>query len=120
MIFYGESETTINIVDDGIQIRGMYGLSVDFSEVANISLVEDSMSSIGVGTRTNGFGGFGDTLKGNFQSRSHGAVLLYVRSTASPTIHIERGDSRDIFVSFRDDEQTRALYSEMMRAYQSS
>jgi len=119
MFYYGESEAAINVLDDSIQIRGMYGLSVDFAEITNISIVENDMRSIGVGTRTNGFGGFGDTLKGTFHSENHGAVLLFVRSSASPTIHIERDNSKDVFISFQDGERTRILYDEMLRAFSS-
>ena len=65
-------------------------MSVDFTDITTINLIESDISAIGVNKRTNGYAGFGDTLKGNFKSSAHGDVLLFVRKTASPIIHIER------------------------------
>jgi len=117
MFFFGARGTSVIVSDSGIQIKDMYGLSIDFSEISGISLVESSMGAIGAGTRTNGYGGFGDTLKGNFRSSSHGEILLFVRARSSPTIHIERDGQRDIFISFSDGGATRSLYEEILAAF---
>ena len=109
VLFYqGEREPTVNIFDDNIQIRAMYGLSVDFSEISNVSLLEQSMREIGVGRRTNGYS-TGNTLKGHFTSG-----LLFVQANESPTIRIERNSGSNIYISFRDGEQTEMLYNELM------
>jgi len=113
IIFYwGSQEPTVNILDDIILIEGMYGVSIDFYNVYDISLIDESMDSIGVGTRTNGFGGFGDSLKGDFTSG-----WLFVQSKSSPTIRIElayeRPSGKYIYISFRDSEATENLYREM-------
>ena len=118
MFYAGESEPAVNINSDSIQITGWYGLGVNFTDITDISLVENNMNTIGIVIRTNGYGGIG-TLKGNFQSRNHGGVLLFVKPSASPTIHIERNGAKDIFVSFRDSEKTRSLFNEMIRAFSS-
>jgi hypothetical protein len=91
----------------------MYGLSVGLSEISNISLIERSMREIGPGMRTNGYGGIGGALKGHFQSNSLGKKLLFVQAASSPTIKIERIDRKDIYMSFRDAETTRAVFSEL-------
>jgi hypothetical protein len=67
----------------------MYGLTINFSEIADVSLIENSMSNIGIGSRTNGYGGFGESLKGNFKSDTLGDIILFVNSKSSPTIKIE-------------------------------
>ena len=113
IIFYwGSQEPTVNILDDIILIEGMYGVSIDFYNVYDISLIDESMDSIGVGTRTNGFGGFGDSLKGDFTSG-----WLFVQSKSSPTIRIELAYERPygkyIYISFRDSEATENLYREI-------
>jgi len=54
LFFYGEKDPDVSILDDCIQIKAMYGLSIYFSEIAEISLIEKSVSDIGFGTRTNG------------------------------------------------------------------
>jgi len=119
MFYMGEQEPTVRIHNDSIQISGMYGLSIDFAQVDDISLIERNMGALGVGTRTNGYGGFNGTWKGNFHSIDYGNVLLFVRSRVSPTIHIERGGAPDVFISFNDSGETTALYEEMIAVFSS-
>ena len=49
--------------DDRIEIKAMYELNIDFSEIADISLIDKSVSDIGIGRRTNGYGGIGGALR---------------------------------------------------------
>lgn len=79
-----------------------------------IILIEKSMSDIGIGTRTNGYGGIGVALKGNFKSDNLGKTLLFVQSKSSPTIKIERTDKKDVYISFCNSESTEQLYREMI------
>jgi len=109
LIYQGEREPTVNVLDDGIQIRAMYGLTVGFSEIRDISLLEQSMREIGVGRRTNGYNA-GGSLKGHFTSG-----LLFVQANISPTIRIERINGSNVYISFHDSEQTRMLYSELIQ-----
>jgi hypothetical protein len=95
----------------------MYGLTIDFSDITDISLIEKSMRAIGVGTRTNGYGGFGETLKGHFKSIGLGETLLFVRSKSSPTIRIKRNGAKDVYISFRNGEDTERVYREMEEEY---
>ncbi|WP_270568012.1 hypothetical protein [Clostridium beijerinckii] len=111
---YGEKEPDVSILDNRIQIKAMYGLNIDFSEVHNISLIEKSMSDIGIGTRTNGYGGIGETLKGNFKSDTLGETLLFVQSKSSPTIKIERTGKKDVYISLHNSESTEHLYRELI------
>jgi hypothetical protein len=113
---YSEKEPEVRILDDHIQIEAMYGLNIDFSEIADISLIEKSMSDIGIGIRTNGYGGFGETLKGNFRSDTLGETLLFVQSKSSPTIRIEWIGKKDVYISFRSSESTEQLYRQMIEA----
>ncbi len=117
LILYSAKEPVVNVTDQGIQIKSIYGISVNFTDLSDITLIEKSMNNIGVGNRTNGFGGMGDTLKGNFTSEKLGKTLLFVHANSSPTIRIEREGSRDIYISFRDSEATRALYEEMVKEF---
>ena len=117
--YYGEKDPVINIHGDGIRIRAMYGLNIDFNNITDISLIEDSIRNIGVGMRTNGYGGVGKALKGHFNSRHLGNKLLFVQSNSSPTIRIERSDGKDIYLSFRNGETTTKLYHDMVTALSS-
>lgn len=117
LFFYGQKDPDINILEDQIQIKAMYGLDINSSEIANISLIEQSMKNIGIGTRTNGFGGIGGALKGNFKSSTRGDALLFVQSKSSPTIRIERSAKKDIYISFRNSEDTKQLYRKLKQQY---
>jgi hypothetical protein len=97
----------------------MYGLNIDFTDITAISIIEESMSDIGVGRKANGYDGFGGALKGNFKSNNLGETLLFVQSKSSPTIRIERDSTKDIYISFRNTETTRTLYEEMTEAFSS-
>jgi len=113
MLFQGESDTVVNIHNDRVEVKGMYGLSIDYADITEISLIEKSMREIGTGSRTNGFGGFGDALKGHFRS-GRSEILLFVRSTSSPTIKIECDGQNDVYISFRDGNKTEQVYREMI------
>ena len=113
LIFYGEKEPVVNISDNQIRIAGMYGLSVDFSDISSISLIGKSVADLGAVRRTNGYGGFSESLKGHFDSPDLGKVLLFVKSGASPTLWIERESQEDIYLSYKDGEKTKALYQEL-------
>ena len=113
LFYVGEKEPVVSIQENGLQIDAMYGLTVDFSEIANVTLVEKSMRDIGVGMRTNGYGGFGGALKGNFRSDKTGKTLLFVKSNSSPTLRIERNGTKDIYISFKSGEKTEILYREL-------
>jgi len=113
MLYYGSKDPVVTVRDNSIQIKAMYGINIDFSEIKEISLVAESMNGIGVGTRTNGYGGFGGVLKGNFDSDYQGEILLFVQADSSPTIKIDRIDNKDVFISFRDSHKTKQLYEKL-------
>jgi uncharacterized membrane protein YidH (DUF202 family) len=115
ILFYqGEKDPVVNIYENKINIKALYGLTIDISEIKNISLIEKSMREIGVGRRINGFGGIGEALKGNFRSENPGETLLFVQSKSIPTIRIERNDKKDIYLSFRNKEMTLDLYRRLL------
>lgn len=106
MFAIGEREPVVTVHSDSIQISAMYGTSVNISNIADISLINQSMREIGAGSRTNGYNG--GSWRGHFT-----AGLLFVRPNSSPTIRIERTAGSNIFISFRDFERTIALYDEL-------
>ena len=114
LIYNGGKDPAVNISDNKIQINAMYGLSIDFSEVTDITLIEKSISNLGIGTRISGYGGIGESLKGHFKSDNLGEILLFVQSKSSPTIRIERIGKKDIYISFRDSDTTGQVYHEMI------
>ena len=116
LLFLGEKEPTVKIIDNSIQISGLYGVNIDFTEIADISLMESRIRDIGLTMRTHGHGS-GRTQKGYFQSNRHGSVLLFTRTNSLPTIHIKRKGKADVFLNFSDNEATRTLYNELKTAF---
>ena len=106
----GEREPRVEINQDSLRIRAMYGLEVDFADISGITLLEQSMREIGPGRRTGGYA-TGSALRGHFTSG-----LLFVNPESSPTIRIERERGPNIYISLRGSEATRVLYSELAAA----
>jgi hypothetical protein len=115
MLFFGAKEPVVEVLDNSVQIEALYGLTVDFSDIAGISLLEESMDDLGVDDRTNGYALRGD-LKGHFRSDSLGDILLFVQADCAPTIRIARDGADDIYISFSDNAKTEALYRELLAA----
>ena len=114
LTFSGAKDPVVDVHDSGIEIKGIYGLDIAFSEISDISLLEQSISDIGVGARTNGYSGFGQALKGNFRFGGNGHALLFIQADSSPTIKIARKGGLPVYLSLRDGGATRALYDEIM------
>jgi len=119
MMQQGSKDPVIILHDNSIQIKAMYGVTINFSDITEISLIDKSMREIGVGKRTNGYGGIGETLKGNFKSDRAGETLLFVQYNSTPTIKIVRVNDKDVYISFRDNEKTKDVFEEIKTHTQS-
>lgn len=117
LFFYGEKEPDISISEQRIEIKALYGLSIDYKDIKDIYIIRESMSDIGVGSRVNGYAATGETLKGHFKSDALGEKLLFVRTETSPVIKIERHNGKDVYISLKDSESTSQLYRDMMLYY---
>ena len=113
MFYSGQKEPMVSVSGNNVRIDAMYGLTIDAADIAFVSLIEKSMNDMGPGRRTNGYG-FGDTLKGHCYYESLGNVLVFVKTGSSPTICIERGGDKDVYISFGDGEKTKELYRELI------
>ena len=116
MIYLGERDPVVSVLDGFVKISGLYGTEIRYDRIDEIILVEKSMRDIGIGSRTNGYSTTGLALKGNFSSQEHGQQLLFVYSSSSPTIQIIRKSGADIFISFRESELTVETYNKLASA----
>jgi len=114
--YRGERDPKVSIVNNSIRINALYGTDISFDSISEITLLQNSMREIGVGTRTNGYATSGQALKGTFQSSDRGPQLLFVFSSSSPTIHISKNRGVDVYISFRDSETTRSVYQMLSTA----
>ena len=114
LVFSGVEDPVVTVADGTITIDVKYGVSFPVSEVAGVTLLPQSMEEIGVGDRTNGYGGFDTTRLGHFHSEALGDYLLYAKIDASPTIWIDRaGSAEDVYLSFEDSAKTEAVFAEL-------
>jgi preprotein translocase subunit SecG len=117
MFYNGEKDPSVTVGSWAIEIDAMYGTDIDLANVQAVTLDERPMNEIAPRmVRTNGFGGFGDALKGNFRSDPPGEMLLFVRSDSAPTIRIERKDGKPVFLSCKDPQNTIRIYGEIEAA----
>jgi hypothetical protein len=113
-VFAGVEDPVVTVADGTIAIDVKYGVSFPVSEVTEVTLLPQSMEEIGVGDRTNGYGGFDTTRLGHFHSDTLGDYLLYAKIDASPTIRIDRaGSAEDVYLSFADSAKTEAVFAEL-------
>jgi len=109
-------EPEVTVFDNSVQIKAMYGLTINFSDITDITLLENNIRDIGnIGTRVNGADVFG-TLQGHFKSDTLGETLLFVHVNSSPTIRIERNNEKDIYLNFNNSEKTITLFNELNTA----
>ena len=114
LVFSGVAEPVVTVTGETITIDFKYGVTIPVAEVTGVGLIDKSMEEIGIGERTNGYGGVGTTLLGHFRSDALGEYLLYVESDAAPVIWIDRaGDAEDVYLSYRDSAKTQAVYAEL-------
>lgn len=117
MISDGEKDPVVSAADNKIKIESQYGIDIDYSDVKSITLIEKSLNEIEPKAhRYNGYGGFGDTLKGYFDSEELGNFILFVKANSSPTILIERKDNDNVYISLSDGDKTKELYQKLIEA----
>lgn len=113
-IFSGVTEPVVTVADGNIKIDVKFGVTFPVSEVTKVTLLEQSMDEIGVGERTNGYGGFDTTRLGHFHSDALGDYLLYARTDAKPMLWIDRaGDAEDVYLSYADGAKTQAVFEQL-------
>jgi hypothetical protein len=115
LLILGEKEPRVTLFssNSSIEIEAMYGRTIPSWQIQEISLINQNMNDIGVGSRTNGYGGLSPTLKGHFSSDGLVDHLLFVDAGSSPTICIKRNGAEDVYLSFKDSEKTKALYEQL-------
>jgi len=111
LLIAGAKEPAVKVLDDSLQIKGLYGLTVKLSDIAELALVEQSMEQNGIGRRVNG-ADLGQSLKGNFDS-AEGRILVFVNRNSAPIIKITRVADKPIYISFKDSNATRRLYQDL-------
>ncbi|MFA5451061.1 MAG: DUF3784 domain-containing protein [Dehalococcoidales bacterium] len=110
LMFYSTQSTKVTILDEGIQIHGMYGEVYNWTSINTVKLIEEIPT---IEKRTNG-SAVGSNLKGYFKTKEFGIVKLFVNVNTAPFVYIETTDGISIF-NLKDAHQTQNVYSEIVK-----
>lgn len=102
-------ETKVNFDGDGFTIKGMYGLTIPFSEIEQVDLVQDIP---GIARRTNGYA-FGKTRIGNFKLSDGNPAKLFVKKGVAPYVLIKSRGRVPVYLNYEDGQQTMDLYNKL-------
>jgi hypothetical protein len=104
MISYGVQEPEVIISSDTVDIRGMYGTSINFKDITGIFLKDEIPPTV---RKTNGFD-FGSILRGDFEMEGRGKIRLFIDRKKPPFILIE--GQKPVILNFKDSKKTEELY----------
>ena len=111
LMWEGTREIVVEIREDSLHIRSIYGTTINFDDILDIEILEQSMAAIGAGRRRAGHS-TNNNWRGNFSE----GLLLVQRPNEGPTIRINRRGDNPVFISKNDAAATRALYQEIADA----
>jgi hypothetical protein len=109
IFYYGMKEPKVIISADGVQIKGMYGLSINWKEINELDTVAQLPK---ITLRTNGFA-FGKTLTGHFKLEGGSKVLLFVKCNNHPYIRVTYNQEKTLYLNLSDPLATRKLYQKL-------
>jgi len=110
LMFFSSQPTKVTILEEGIQIHGMYGDVYTWDSIEAVKLMEELPA---IEMRTNG-SALGSNLKGHFRTRELGSVKLFVNTQKPPFIYLETDDGVTIF-NMNNSDETLEIFREILR-----
>lgn len=108
LLIVSSQATKVTILDEGIQIHGMYGEVYKWDAIKKIELKEELPT---IELRTNG-AAVGANLKGYFRTTEYGKVKLFVNADNPPFIYMET-DERLVIFNRKNSEETKEIYEKI-------
>ncbi|MCL2854402.1 MAG: DUF3784 domain-containing protein [Defluviitaleaceae bacterium] len=105
LFFEGTRPIRANFSDNSLSFAGLYGITVQFSEIAEVHLYQYSMEDIGTGIRRMGHG-----TPNNLRGRFAAGHLIVQSPDQGPTIRISRRTAGPLYISLSTPEATQNLY----------
>ena len=106
LILSGSHDTVVTTTDTDFRIKGMYGITVKYSEIRQLDTIVDLP---GIKARTNGYA-LGVSYKGNFRLRTNEKAKLFIRLGVHPYIFVKT-DKHNIYLNFKNRDNTLDLFS---------
>lgn len=110
LMLFSSKSTEVTILEEGMQIHGMYGDVYTWESIETVELIEELPT---IEMRTNG-SALGSKLKGHFKTKELGSVKLFVNTQKSPYIYLETDAGITIF-NFDNGDETKKIYEEIFR-----
>lgn len=110
LMFFSSQATKVTMLEEGIQIHGIYGDVYAWESIKDVKLMEDLPA---IERRTNG-SALGSILKGHFRTTEFGSVKLFVNAQKPPFIYLQTDEGITIF-NLQEAAATKAIYQEILR-----
>lgn len=108
LLFTGARQPDVTFGDSAMEISGMYGETIPYSDIRSMKLLDDLPE---VRYKENGFG-FADYAKGRFSVEGHGSSLLFVDTKQSPVLLIETA-GRPVFITGDRPGETKSWHRKL-------
>lgn len=109
LMFFSSQSTKVNILEEGIEIKGMYGDVYTWDSIRTVELITELPT---IEMRTNG-SALGSNLKGHFRTKELGSVMLFVNTKTPPFIYFETDEGTIIF-NLKNEQETRKVFKEIL------
>ena len=106
LLTYGGRDTEVIIDKEALILKGMYGLSINYSDMQAADTV---LMLPAIRSRTNGYAS-GKTLKGHFKLKDQSKALLFIRKGVPPYICI-KSSGPAVYLNFDDPGKTREVFA---------
>lgn len=108
LLYFSLQPTNITLTDNTLKINGMYGETVAFESIEQVTLLNQLPE---ISMRTNG-SAIGSRLKGHFKFKDGKKAKLFVDSSMPPFISFVSNDLRIIF-NLDTKEETENLFEQL-------
>lgn len=109
LLFFSSQSTKVAVLEEGLEIQGMYGDVYTWESISNVELIEELPT---IELRTNG-SALGSKLKGHFRTTEMGSVKLFVDASKPPFILLETDEGTIIF-NMEDERATEDIFKEIV------
>ena len=109
LLFFSSRPTVVNVLEEGINIEGMYGGVYSWDSIRGVELKGELPTIV---LRTNG-SALGSSLKGYFRTKELGEVKLFVDSDISSFVYLDTDDGVVIF-NLKSVKETRKVFEEIL------
>jgi len=110
LFWYSFSDNDLIVHSQGLELKGMYGESLEESEIDRVELIYELP---GIALRTNGFA-LGSSRKGYFKTESGEIIKFILNTDASPFILITTGTGQKIYFSSAN-RSSQSLFEEIRK-----